>query len=295
MNELTRPVLRWFGGKWLLAPWILEYLPQHRIYVEPFGGAASVLLRKPRSYAEVYNDLDHSVVNLFRVLRDAAASLELIEQLRLTPFAREEFDASFSTTEDPVEKARQLIVRSFMGFGANAHVCDRRGRNSTGFRSSSNRSGSTPAQDWKNYPDALPAIIDRLRGVTIESRDAKVVMASHDTADTLHYVDPPYVWETRSSGNIANRSKRMYRHDMDDASHGDLLDFLKGLKGMVVLSGYPTDHYDEALHGWHRVEREAFADGARPRTEVLWINPAAEKRIASMPAKQTSLFEGTGA
>lgn len=258
----SRPALRWHGGKWMLAPWILSHLPPHRVYVEPFGGAASVLIRKHRSYAEVYNDLDGDAVNLFRVLRSARAT-ELIEALRLTAFAREEFAEAYEPAEDAVERARRLIVRSFMGFGSNGH------NRSTGFRANSNRSGTTPAHDWTNYPDALAAVVARLRGVVIENRDAKEVMAAHDGPETLHYVDPPYVFATR-----ADLSKD-YAHELTDADHAELLAFLRGLGGMVVLSGYPHPLYDEALVGWRRIEREALADGARARTEVLWINPAA--------------------
>src|SRR4051794_29878494 len=86
-----RPLLRWHGGKWMLAKWIVSHFPEHRIYVEPYGGAASVLLRKDRAFSEVYNDLDDRLVNLFRILRDETKAARLIDLLRLTPWSRTEF------------------------------------------------------------------------------------------------------------------------------------------------------------------------------------------------------------
>lgn len=274
--EPPRPVLRWHGGKWLLAPWILSHFPTHHVYVEPFGGAASVLMRKERSYAEIYNDLDQSVVRLFRVLRSERAG-ELIAALRLTPFARTEFAEAYQDADDAVENARRLIIRSFMGFGSNGH------NKLTGFRANSNRSGTTPSRDWANYPDSLAAVVERLKGVTIENRDAVSVMNQHDSVSTLHYVDPPYLPETRDAGGD-------YAHEMTRGDHALLLEHLRGLNGMVVVSGYPSDIYDNALQGWQRVERNALADGARARTEVLWINPAAAQARSNGP-----LFEGIAA
>jgi DNA adenine methylase len=263
--------LRWHGGKWKLAPWIISHFPAHRVYVEAFGGAASVLLRKQRAYAEYYSDLDGDVVNLFRILRGSDAA-RLIDHLRLTPFARDEFSEAYEHSDDPIERARRIVVRSFMGFGSAA-ACGK----STGFRATSDRSGTTPAHDWVNFPEALAAVVERLRGVVIENRPAIDVMAERDRPDALHYVDPPYVHATRSRGN-PYCDKGQYRHELSDADHAELLTFLRGLKGMVVLSGYPTPLYDELLAGWRRSERRAHADGARDRTEVLWINPAAAER-----------------
>lgn len=259
MNAPTRPVLRWHGGKWKLAPWIISHFPKHRVYVEPFGGAASVLLRKDRCYAEVYNDLDSEVVNLFRVLQSEGAKLR--ELLHVTPFARAEFALAYEPSEDPVERARRLIIRSFMGFGSNGHA------RKTGFRSNSNRIGTTPAQDWRNYPECLEAMIDRFRGVVIESAPAIKVMPTHDSAATLFFIDPPYLADTRDRGSD-------YTHEMDDEDHLELLAAIRTLTGMVVLCGYPSPIYDEALPSWRRIETAAHADGARPRTEVLWLNPA---------------------
>lgn len=267
MDKPTRPVLRWHGGKWKLAPWIISNLPPHRIYVEPFGGAASVLMRKARAYAEVYNDLDGEVVNLFRVLRQSGGHLR--ESLLLTPFAREEFELSYVPSDDPIESARRLVVRSFMGFGSNGHA------RTTGFRSNSNRLGTTPAQDWRNYPDCMYAMIRRLQGVVIENRDARDVMTAHDSVDTVHYVDPPYHPTTRDSGVD-------YRHEMTSHDHADLCRFLKSLQGAVVLSGYESDDYTNLLADWTCIRRPAFADGARPRVECLWV---------SKPASISDLFD----
>lgn len=260
-GSVSRPVVRWQGGKWLLAPWITSYFPAHRVYVDPFGGGGSVLMRKDRSYAEVYNDMDGEIVNLFRVIRDNGR--KLIEQVELTPFSRVDFLESYEPTSDPVEQARRTLVRCYMGFGSNAH------NKATGFRSNTSRSGTTPARDWRNYPDAMAAMIDRLRGVVIENRDAVEVMKVHDSKETLHYVDPPYLPETRDKGAD-------YRYEMTVKDHEQLAEVLYGLDGAVVLSGYRSKIYDELFAGWERVERRALADGAKERTECLWLRNVKE-------------------
>ena len=257
---IARPALRYHGGKWVLAPWIIQHFSPHRTYVEPFGGAASVLLRKEQSYAEVYSDLDGEVVNLFRVLRDRVVALELERLLRLTPFARDEFTGAYEPTEEPVESARRLLIRSFMGFGSDG--CQAK---ATGFRANSNRSGTTPAHDWANWPDVIAGICDRLQGVVIENRPAAEIIAQHDTPETLHYIDPPYLHSTRESA-------KRYRHEMTDDEHIELSRILHSVTGMVVLSGYHSELYDQEYRTWDRVECSALADGARPRTEVLWLN-----------------------
>jgi DNA adenine methylase len=221
-----------------------------------------VLLRKPRAYAEVYNDLDGEIVNLFKVARERGE--ELAQLCELTPFARVEFAQSYEPVGDPMEQARRTLVRSFMGFGS-ASVS----RQVSGFRANSNRSGTTPAHDWMNYPDALRITVQRLRGVVIENRDAMVVMCHHDSPDTMHYVDPPYVHETRYLKNKTHA----YRHELTDGDHEQLAQGLRQLVGMVVVSGYRCDQYDRLFAGWQRIDGRALADGAKARVESLWLSP----------------------
>jgi len=275
-----------------MAPRIIAHFPPHRVYVEPYGGAASVLLRKPRAYAEYYCDLDDEVVTFFDVLRDPASAARLEAELRLTPYARAEFERSYEPAQDPVERARRLLVRSFMGHGSDGATSAYK----TSFRATSDRSYTTPAHDWRNYPASLPAIAARLQGVIIENKPAMEVMAERDREDALHYLDPPYLPETRSrlrqSGPVnaagVNTYRRgAYRFEMTPDEHTELLAFVKTLRGAVVLSGYPSALYDDALGGWHRVEIDALADGAKKRIEVLWINPSA---AAALDQMQTPLL-----
>lgn len=257
-----RPILRYHGGKWKLAPWIVSHFPPHRVYVEPYGGGASVLLRKPRAYAEVYNDLDGEIVNLFRVARDDGEAL--VRATELTPFARTEFAQAYEPHGDPLEQARRTLIRSFMGFGsagASGQV--------TGFRANSSRSGTTPAHDWMNFPAHLRAVVQRLRGVVIENRPAMDVMRHHDCDEAVHYVDPPYVHSTRQ---LRTRAPS-YRHEMNDEQHQQLVTDLAALRGMVVVSGYRCDLYDAAFKRWQRIDCAAHADGASARVESLWLSP----------------------
>lgn len=266
----TRSLLRYFGGKWAIAPWVMSHLPPHRVYVEPFGGAASILLRKPRSRIEVYNDLDEEIVGIFRVVQDPAKCQELIRRLRRTPYARREFELAFKASADPVIRAQRAITRAYQSFHHEALFNMRK----TTFADARHRSGDhSKAHEWANYPRSLVAVSRRLQGVIIEHRDALEVIRAQDTPDTLFFVDPPYMPSTRS--------KSGYRCELDEAGHLALLERLKAAKGLVVLAGYPSDLYDRVLKGWKRVERPHRASGSfRLRTEVLWISPKAAKCLA---------------
>lgn len=284
--DIKHPALRYHGGKFRLAPWILKHFPAHTRYVEPFGGAASVLIQKPRCYAEVYNDLDGDIVNLFRVLRDARQSVQLVELLELTPYHRDEFEAAWGGgVPDPVERARRLCVRAAMGFGSAGAT-----KGATGFRTDTRRSYGTAQHVWVKYPATLAAIGARFAGVLIENRDALRVMKAHDGPETLHYVDPPYMFRTRVRPGRQG-STRYYRCEMTDDQHADLLDGIKRLAGMVVISGYPCDFYDQTLKGWARdttSARIAAGRGTGLRNEVVWLNPACVAALRGLETRRAA-------
>jgi DNA adenine methylase len=260
-TDVTRSVLRYFGGKWAIAPWIIQHMPPHKVYVEPFGGGGSVLLRKPRAKCEVYNDLDEEIVSVFRVIQDPVQCQRLIRALKRTPYSRAEYRRAFMPSKDPVIRAQRAIIRSFMSIHHSALFMSDKANAFASTVSSGYRS-------WVTYPRHLAEACRRLRGVIIEQRDAMQVIDAQDSPDTLFFVDPPYLASTR------NMSAR-YHHEMDDAAHTRLLERLRTIQGTAMVAGYPSDLYDRILTGWTRLEKEHYARamGVRKSMEVLWITP----------------------
>lgn len=260
MNEaaVRRPALKYFGGKWQIAPWIIERLPAHTCYVEPFCGAASVLLRKEPARVEVINDRSGDVVNFFRVLRDQAD--EIIGRLEVTPYAADEYAVSYETSDDPVEGARRFFVRCWQGFNGSADT-----KAARGFR---RYHGRNIAGEFCGAVENLLAVAARLRSVTIENIDWAVAIDKYDRPGTLFYVDPPYLMRTRSEGRY---DKGYGRFEIDAATHVAILDRLNRCSAAVALSGYADPLYDLRLAGWERHERivKGLQNGAR--TEVLWV------------------------
>ena len=233
MNNLT--LIRWAGGKGRQLGDLLPLIPVTGTYVEPFGGGGSVLLNRARSPVEVYNDLDGALVNLFTVVRDRGA--ELSEYLHLVPYSRAEFERclSFDGIGDPLRRAAAfytVINQSISGKRLASRGDWARGRL------------DNLADRWVDRIENLPGIIDRVRGVQIESRDALDILEEWDGPDVTFYCDPPYILDTRSK-------RKYYAVEPGDDYHRALVETLLKVEGAVVLSGYNHPIYQRLLdEGW---------------------------------------------
>lgn len=257
--KVKNPVLKYYGSKFRLAQWIISYFPEHKHYVEPFGGAANVLLVKEPSALETYNDLNDKIVNFFRVLRSSPDAL--VEKINLTPWARKEYEYCLDEQDDdsPLELARRLYYRLQMSFSGQYHSAKGSWRRHTNIKRLFN-----PESRAEN----LIAASERLLHVQIENRDAFKLIREMDTEDTLFYLDPPYIFSTRTTS-------KAYSHEMTNDKHREFAELLYSLEGYVVLSGYPSKIYEELFEdkGWKRVDREAVVLGGAKKTECLWISP----------------------
>jgi DNA adenine methylase len=275
------PPLKWHGGKHYLARRIVELMPRHLHYAEPFAGGLAVLLerdpndrrwwlsdRSPQAgVSEVVNDLNGELMNFWAVLRDPDLFAEFLRRCQATPLSRAVFDLAGEMrgdAADPVTRAWAFFVRcrqsragTFKGFTSITRSRTRRGINGN-------------ASEWLGAVEGLPAVHARLFPVLMENLPAVAFIRREDTPATLFYCDPPYLHETRATTDA-------YAHEMTEADHAELLDVLKGCKGKVMLSGYPSALYDASLAGWnrHAFDLPNHAAGGKSKareTEVLWCN-----------------------
>lgn len=256
----------WYGGKFSHLNWLLPLLPECHHYCEPFGGSAAVLLNRPPSPVETYNDIDGEVTNFFRVLRDQKDTLT--EAIGLTPFSREEFYLSISNKGEEVsdlECARRFFVRARQARTGLAQTASL-GRWAN-CKNTSRAGMSGVVSRWLGSIEDLPAIALRLLRVQIENRPAVEVVKLYDHRDTLFYCDPPYVHASRGDS-------KAYGFEMTDAEHRQLAGTLRGVKGKVAVSGYRCDLMDALYQDWRCLEAppKTCHSVKKVRCEALWMN-----------------------
>ena len=257
----------WYGGKFSHLEWLLPLLPQTHHYCEPFAGSGAVLLNREPSPIETYNDLDGEVVNFFRVLRENTD--ELIKQIGLTPFSREEF--SIACELDPslsnIERARRFYVRARQvrtGLAQTASI----GRWAN-CKNTSRAGMSGVVSRWLGGVEQLYNIAERLLRVQIENRNAFETIELYDSPNTLFYCDPPYIHSTRGDN-------KAYGYEMTDDEHRHLAYVLNKALGKVALSNYDCPLMDELYpkNKWHKIYStpKTIHSTKDVRQEVLWTN-----------------------
>jgi DNA adenine methylase len=273
---MAKSPINYFGGKFYQAPEIISMFPEHKVYVEVFGGSGSVLFAKPRSEIEVYNDIYSVLVDFFRILRDPLQAQELHRLLQLTPYSRKEFKECGKTweQENGIERARRWYVSLMQSFSKSIGGKENMGWSFS--KSQSRRGMSQCTSQWlSKIDDNLPEAVERLRNVQIENVDYKDLIATYDGKDTLFYLDPPYVHDTR-------KMTFTYEHEMTDEEHNNMIDILLKIKGKALLSGYDHKIYDRLVrNGWQRLsigeyDKRSMSHNTRKAKgeEIVWINYA---------------------
>ncbi len=258
-----KTVLKYPGSKWRIAKWIISYFPagyEKMTYLEPFFGSGAVFFNKNRSAIETINDLDGNVVNLFKVIRESPE--ELARLIKFTPWSREEYRNSYEMTGDSLEDARRFMVRMWQAMGAKSS-------GKTGWRNNIQDLNGNVHQWATKLPENIIKASCRLRHtnkhqVNIECQPALQLLQRYARPYVFIYADPPYVRSTKSS--------RIYKCEMTDQDHIELLEILKKHPGPVMISGYESEIYNSILKGWHIAQKVAQVESGQKRKEVLWMN-----------------------
>lgn len=252
------PHLHYPGSKKRIAPWIIQHMPDHHSYLEPFFGGGAVLFEKEPSKIETVNDIDGEVVNFFRVIQNPKSREELCGLVAYTPYSREVYDQAFHQEENSVSKTAAFAIRSMQSHGFR--ISEKCGWKKDVY----GREAAYAVRYWNRLPEALQYIGRRLKTVQIENRPAMELIRAFNHENVLIYCDPPYV--------LSTRSRRQYRFEMTDDDHEALLQELRKSRAKVMLSGYENSLYDRYLNGWRKEQIAARAQNTGLRVETLWMN-----------------------
>lgn len=292
-TKKSRPAFPYFGGKSSHADKIIPYLsPQFKTYIEVFGGSAGLLLAKPPHPVEVYNDIYEPLVSFFRILRSPVLFPEFYRRVKLYPYSRAEYRHCLATWQDQPSLMERtvrwyIVARwSFSGrFGASWSFA----------RTESQRGMPIHVASWQSILVELPEIARRFQRVQVEQDSWDVIIPRYDDPTALFYLDPPYIHDTRKGGE--------YAQEMESADHERLVTQLLTVKGGVVLSGYDHPLYEPLVDSKWRVVRWSAPSSAVgrtrairmtqntrrtdatafiARTEVLWINPQAQRYLPQL-------------
>jgi len=256
--------LNYFGGKARMLDWIIPLFPQHKHYVEPFCGGASVFLNKKPSKIETISDIDGRLINFFKVLREKPE--ELVNLLSLTTYSRNEFQEALERSKDPVEDARRYFIRSQQSFGGQS--ASSRRINSWRINMSETRRGmSMDVSKWLSKIDGLMECVCRLKMAQIENRPWDYIIPKLDLPDTFFFCDPPYLHGTRTGDND-------YEHEMTEDDHKKLADTLNNISSKAMICGYDSPQYNEWFKGWRKRTKKSMQSnlGNRPVKEIVWLN-----------------------
>ncbi|MBD5395633.1 MAG: DNA adenine methylase [Lachnospiraceae bacterium] len=259
-----RSVLKYPGSKWNVATKIVELIPDHHSYLEPYFGSGAVLFSKPVSDIETINDLDSDVTNLFRCIQEDSERLARI--VMTTPFSREEYDLQFEITEgavniDSFQRAAGFLIRCWQGYGYRTNGYKVGWKNDI-----QGREKAYALWNWYRLPEWIIEITERLRKVQIENRPAMEVIRRFNYPNVFMYLDPPYVIKSRSG------KSKQYLHEMTDSDHEELLKEILQSKAEIMISGYESDIYNDYLKDWNKLYLNSCDAHGKTRTEVIWIN-----------------------
>lgn len=276
-KRLNSPV-KYYGGKGNgVREVIYGHFPSkasYDMYLEPFGGSASVLLLKEQLGIEIYNDLESNVYSLFKVLSDKTLFPAFKEKCDLALYSRQLWNEYKQDLKGDIS----LLDRAFKYFYVNRTSFNGHGGFSVSTSIRRNMSKST--SDMLSTVDGLKQLHNRLSTVIIENTDGIELIKKWDKERVFMYLDPPYHTSTRTSAR--------YIIDMNDKQQKELIDTLLAFKkATVLLSGYDCGEYKRLTKaGWTMVEFNVNTQDTKQKpkskTEYLWKNYCSNLKAESL-------------